>query len=143
MNEYLRRYALTNSQSGSAQTYVVTRQGEVVGYYSLSPGHVSRDEVPERVRKGLGRYSIGVILLARLAVDKREQGKRLGEALLKDALLRAEAAADIISGRAVLVHAIDAAARGFYERYDFEPSPINEHQLFLLMKDLRNMLRRQ
>ena len=76
----------------------------------------------------------------RLAVDKGEQRTGLGKALLKDALARIARAADIVGARAVLVHAIDQRARTFYERFDFEPSPIHELQLMLLMKDLRKAL---
>ena len=69
------------------------------------------------------RHPSPVILLARLAVGRREQGKGLGAALLKGALLRAASAADAIGARAVLVHAkADDAAR-FYGHFDFEPSP--------------------
>jgi len=61
----------------------------------------------------------------------------VGKALLKDALLRIVSAADTIGARAVLVHAIDEEARRFYERFDFERSPVDEFELMLLMKDLR------
>jgi GNAT superfamily N-acetyltransferase len=83
---------------------------------------------------------VPVILLARLAVDKREKGTGLGKALLKDALVRIARAADIVGARAVLVHAIDEQAKKFYEHFDFEPSPVHDLQLMLLMKDLRKAL---
>lgn len=112
----------------------------MVGYYSLTAGGVRPEETPARVSKGMARHPIGVVLLARLAVDKREQGKGLGSALLKDALLRSAGAADLIGARAVMVHAIDERARSFYERYGFEASPLDKFQLMLLMKDLRASL---
>jgi predicted N-acetyltransferase YhbS len=71
-------------------------------------------------------------------VDLREAGKGLGTALMKDALLRAAAAADAIGGRAVLVHAIDKKARDWYaSNFGFEPSPTDDLHLMLLMKDIR------
>ncbi len=140
LNDWLRRFALANQQSDSARTYVVHRERVVVGYYSLCAGSVRPEEAPGRVSKGLARRPIGVILLARLAVDAREQGRGLGEALLKDALLRILSAAEAIGARAVLVHAIDERARGFYERFGFERSPIDEFELMLLTKDLRAQL---
>jgi len=76
-----------------------------------------------------------------LATDKREQGKGLGKALLKDALLRIISAADAIGARAVLVHAIDEEARRFYEKFEFERSPVDEFELMLLMKDLRTQFK--
>ena len=139
---WLRRFALFNQKNDSAQTFVVHRRNVVAGYYSLTAGSVRPEEAAPRVVKGLARHPIGVILLARLAVDKREQGQGLGKALLKDALLRAASAADTIGARAVLVHAIDDTARRFYEHFEFERSPLNEFELILLMKDLRAQLRR-
>ena len=109
----------------------------MIGYYALVAGSVRPEEAPARISKGLAKHPIGVILLARLAVDTREKGKGVGKALLKDALLRIVSAADTIGARAVLVHAIDEEARRFYERFDFERSPVDEFELMLLMKDLR------
>jgi GNAT superfamily N-acetyltransferase len=138
LNDWLKRFALTNQKNESARTYVVHRNGSVVGYYSVSAGSVSLEEAPARIAKGLARHP--VILLARLAVDKSEQRTGLGKALLKDALARIARAAEIVGARAVLVHAIDERARTFYEHFDFEPSPIHELQLMLLMKDLRKAM---
>jgi GNAT superfamily N-acetyltransferase len=140
LTDWLKRFALTNQKNESARTYVVHRNGLVVGYYSISAGSVSVEEAPARISKGLARHPIPVILLARLAVDKHEKGTGLGKALLKDALLRIAQAADIVGARAVLVHAIDEPAKKFYLHFDFEPSPIHELQLMLLMKDLRKSL---
>ncbi len=121
--------------------FVIHRDQRVVGYYALAAASVEREEAPERVRKGLARHPIPVILLARLAVDHREQGKGLGAALLKDALIRAAGAADEIGARAVLVHAKDDDARAFYERFDFDPSPTDPLHLFLLTKDITRTVR--
>jgi GNAT superfamily N-acetyltransferase len=137
LNAWLKRYALVNQQGDAAQTYVVHRDGAVAGYYALAAGSVRPEEATGRIAKGLAKHPISVILLARLAVDKREQGKGLGKALLKDALLRILSAADTVGARAVLVHAIDEEAREFYEHFGFERSPVDEFELMLLMKDLR------
>jgi GNAT superfamily N-acetyltransferase len=141
LNDWLRRFALTNQQSDSARTYVVHRRGRVIGYYSLSAGSVRKEESPARIAKGLAKHSIGVILLARLAVHRNERGKGLGKALLVDALSRAITAADAIGARAILVHAIDEGAVAFYKKFGFEPSPFDPKQLMLLMKDLRATLK--
>jgi GNAT superfamily N-acetyltransferase len=73
-------------------------------------------------------------------VDLSEKGKGLGRALLKDAILRAAQAAEIIGCRAVLTHAKDEQARAFYSKFGFEPSPVNEFHLYLLMKDIKKIL---
>ncbi len=137
LNQWLKKHALTNQGNGSCRIYVVHRGWRVAGYYSIAPGSVEVTDAPKRVVAGLARHPVPVILLARLAVDLRETGKGLGTALLKDALLRAAAAADAIGGRAVLVHAIDAKARDWHAKFGFEPSPTDDLHLMLLMKDIR------
>jgi GNAT superfamily N-acetyltransferase len=141
LNRFLQRFALSNQKAGSAQTYIVCRgERRVVGYYSLAVGAVEPADAPTRISKGLARHPIPVMLLARLAIDKTEQRRGLGKALLKDALLRTAQAAEIAGIRALLVHAKDDKARSWYEGFDFEPGPADPYQLFLLMKDLRALL---
>ena len=140
LNHYLQRHAWVNQRAGSAQTWVCCCAGEVVGYYSLAVGSVLPQDVPERIGKGLARHPVPVMLLARLAVDRRFWRQRLGRALLKDALLRTLQAAEIAGIRAVLVHAKDEAARAWYAGWDFEPSPTDPLHLYLLLKDARAAL---
>ena len=140
LNQFLQRYALVNQKANSAQTYVCCRGEVVVGYYSLAVGSVEPAAAPSRVTKGLARHPVPVMILARLAVDKDHQSKGLGQALLRDALLRTAQAADIAGIRCLLVHAKDDAARRWYDSWDFEPSPSDPYHLFLLLKDLRAAL---
>jgi GNAT superfamily N-acetyltransferase len=140
LNDFIKRRAWNNQQANSAQTYVLARDLVVSGYYSLAAGAVTHEAATERVKKGLARHPTPVILLARLAVDRSLQGRGVGPALLKDALLRAAGAADTIGARAVLVHAKDNAAKGFYEHFDFEPSPSDPYHLLLIMKDVKRIL---
>jgi len=136
LNDYLKKYALQNQKKHAARTYVSTRGNRIVGYYSLAYGSVSLEEAPHTVKAGLPRYPVPVILLARLAVDSTEQGRGLGAALLKDALLRTIQAAEIAGLRAMLVHAKDDSAKDFYEKFGFEPSPIDAYHLFLKLSDI-------
>ena len=142
LNRFLKRQAWNNQQSHSAQTYVLVKDLSVLGYHSLAAGSVKHNDATERVKKGLARHPIPVILLARLAVDVSLQGRGVGPALLKDALLRAASAADTIGARALLVHAKDDNAKGFYEHFDFEPSPSDPYHLLLIMKDLLRIVGR-
>ncbi len=137
LDNWLKRFARINQQSDLTITYVVHRNHRVVGYYSLTAGSVNREDATARVAKGAPNHPVGVVLLARLAVDEAEKGSGLGRALLKDALLRAASAADIVAVRAVLVHALNDEALRFYMRFDFEPSPVHPLHLMLLMKDIR------
>jgi len=140
LNRYLQKYALQNTRADGAVTRVTTRNGVVAGYYSLTAGAVEHAEATPRARQGLARHPIPLVILARLAVDKTAQGVRLGEALLKDALVRTASAADLIGVRALVAHAKDEKAKAFYERFDFEPSPTDPLHMFLLMKDIRAAL---
>lgn len=140
LNIYLRKFALINNQNTSSRTYVALRANRVVGYYTLTPGSVTKEETPQRVGKGLAKHPVPVIILARLAVDKTEQGAGLGKGLLRGALLKVVHAADIIGGRALLVHAKNEQAKAFYERFGFEASPIDPFHLYLLLKDINKTL---
>jgi GNAT superfamily N-acetyltransferase len=137
LDQWLKRFAYSNQQRDLTTTYLVHRKNKVAGYYSLTAGSVNREDAPQRVAKGTPNHPIGAVLLARLAVHQSERGAGLGRALLKDALVRAASAADIIAVRAVLVHALNEEARAFYMRFDFEPSPVHPLHLMLLMKDIR------
>ena len=140
LNQFLQRYALVNQKANSAQTYVCCQENVVVGFYSLAAGSVDPESAPSRVMKGLARHPMPVLILARLAVDQNHQGKGLGKALLKDALLRTAQAADIAGIRCLLVHAKDEAVGQWYEAWDFEPSPTDPYHLFLMLKDLKALL---
>ena len=141
LNQFLQRFALANQKANSAQTYVCCKGAEVVGFYSLAVGSIDPESAAARVMKGLARHPVPVMILARLAVDIEHQGIGLGKSLLKDALLRTAQAADIAGIRCLLVHAKDETARRWYESWEFEPSPTDPYQLFLMLKDLKNLLK--
>lgn len=140
LNQFLQRHALVNQKANSAQTYVCCHADAVVGFYSLAVGSVTPQSAPDRVMKGLARHPVPVMILARLAVDSAHQGKGLGQALLRDALLRTAQAADIAGIRCLLVHAKDDTARQWYASWEFEPSLTDPYHLFLLLKDLKSLL---
>jgi predicted N-acetyltransferase YhbS len=98
-------------------------------------------EAAARVVRGLaGNQPVPVVLLGRLAVDVRHQGRHVGRSLLLDAMTRVMEAGDLIGIRALLVHGIDHEAREWYARFGFERSPTHPLHLLLLMKDLRRTL---
>ena len=102
--------------------------------------YAAYEGAPERLAKGLARYPIPIMLLARLGVDKRWQGQGVGKGLLRDALQRTLQAADIAGIRAFAVHSKDEQAKRFYERFDFIPSPTDPMHLFLFLKDVKRLL---
>lgn len=140
LDTYLIRHAWNNHQAGSARTFVCTEGDVIVGYYSLAAAQIIHAEAAVRLKKGLAAHPIPVVLLARLAVIKRWQGRKLGLALLKDAILRSVQASDTIGIRALIVHAKDDKARAFYQKFGFEPLPEHPLHLFLLLKDARKQL---
>lgn len=112
---------------------------QVIGYYALATGSILAAQAPGRVKRNMPD-PILVMVLGRLAVDQRWQGKGLGRALLRDAILRTLQAAEIAGIRAILVHALHEKAAAFYRHAGFLPSPIDERILMLTLKDVRSAL---
>ncbi len=142
---WLRQHALQAHQSDTAKVYVVCLNDtqRVVGYYALAAGSVRPEEAPGRVTKGTGRYPVPVVVLTRLGVDVTEQGRGLGRALVRDALLQTAMIAERVGVRALLIHAESPEAAAFYRRIDpsFEASSTDPLHLILLIKDLRAAIR--
>lgn len=139
LTDWLLRHARQAQGSGSARTFVTCDQDRVVGYFSLTVGQIDTLEAPERVRRGMGQYPIPLVILARLAVDIDHQKRGLGVSLLQEAIRRTLAVAEHAGIRALLTHPIDAEADAFYRRFGFEPTPLQERQLILLLKDARRI----
>jgi len=139
LNRFLTRFAFVNQQADSSQTYVALAGSGIIGFYTLVVSQVSYDDAPERLRKGLPRHPVPLMLLARLAVSHSWQGRGIGAGLLKDAMLRTLQAAGIGGIRALAAHAKDETTRAFYEHFGFLSSPSDPLHLFLLTKDLRRM----
>ena len=130
LDDWLCRRALQNEETGASRTYVVCAGGRVVGYYALAAGGIDRAATPGRVRRNMPD-PVPVMVIGRLAVDSAFQGRGLGSALLRDAILRTLRAAEIAGIRAILVHAVSENARQFYERAGFSPSPVDPMTLMI------------
>lgn len=132
LDEWLRRRAPGNQASGASRTFVVTTDDrEVMGYYALAAGAVAHQDATRSVRQNMPD-PVPVMVLARLAVDARAQGLKLGAALLQDALRRCVLVSLNTGVRAMLVPALDERARQFYEHYGFRTSPA--HPLTLMLR---------
>ncbi len=119
LDDWLVRRALANQVSGASRTYVVAdAEGRVLAYYALASGALAMVDAPGPIRRNMPD-PIPVAVLGRLAVDRRAQGQGLGAAVLKDAVLRVQQAAQLLGIRGVLVHAISDDARRFYEGFGF------------------------
>ena len=131
LNGWLEHRALPNQLAGATRTFVVeAAEGRVVGYYALAAGAVSRSAATSGVRRNMPE-PVPVLVLARLAVDRRMQGRRMGAAQLQDAVKRAVSVSQDVGVRALLVHALDESAKAFYLHYGFRASPL--HPLTLML----------
>jgi len=141
LDDWLLRHARQAQGSGSAKTFVVADGARVAGYFSLTVGQVDTLDAPERMRKGMGQYPVPVVILARLAVSRQDQGHGIGLGLLRDAIRRTMLIAEQAGIRAMLTHPIDEEAAKFYARFGFIASPLSAQQLLLLLKDARRWVR--
>ena len=131
------RRALHNHVRGASRTFVVTdEEGRVYGYYAMAAGAVSHQMATGSVRRNMPD-PVPVMVLARLAVDRRAQGIRLGAALLQDAVARAAHVAQNAGVRALLVHALHARAKQFYTHYGFQESPLHPMTLMLRLSTVK------
>jgi GNAT superfamily N-acetyltransferase len=135
LDSWLRRRALANEREHASRTFVVCSGGVVVGYYCLAAGSVTHADAPGSIRRNMPQ-PIPVIVLGRLAVDRRWSGKGIGAGLLKDAVLRSLQVTQEIAARALLVHAISQPARQFYLKFGFIESPIDPMTLMLNLSKL-------
>lgn len=136
LNRFLQRYAFANQLANASQTYVGLSGETVVGFHTLVVGEIACDEATDRLRKGLARHPVPVMVLARLAVDARWKGKGLGAGLLKDALLRTRSASEIAGVRAIVVDAKNDEAKRFYRHFEFLDGFADPQQMYLLVKDI-------
>jgi len=103
-------------------------------------GSVLRADAPARLVRGMPAYAVGMVLLARLQVDRSQQGKGVGAMLLAEALRKAVAAGEVAAAHLVVVDAVDEHAAAFYQRYGFVRTPENPLRFYHRMKDVRASL---
>jgi len=135
LDNWLKHLASRNQREGSSRTWVITDGARVVACYASSAAVLARAETTGRA----GRNQpdpLPAMLLGRLAVDREHQGRGLAAMLLKHFLLKVLEVAAHTGVRLALVHAANHAAAGFYLHHGFEPSPIDDLTLLLLVKDI-------
>jgi len=134
LDHWLKSRALKNELEGASRTYVLCVDEAVVAYYCLANGAVGQATATGRMRRNMPD-PIPVMVIGRLAVDRRWQGKGIGKALIRDAILRTLQAAEIAGIRAILVHAISEDAKQFYQRCGFIASPVDPMTLMVKVND--------
>jgi len=132
LDEWLKRRAMINQTNGASRTFVVMdEENRVRGFYAMAAGAVSHQLATGSVRRNMPD-PVPVLVLGRLAVDRRAQGIHLGAAMLQDAVNRAITVSQNTGVRALMVHAIHERAKQFYEHYGFQESP--QHPMTLMLR---------
>jgi GNAT superfamily N-acetyltransferase len=139
LNDWLKKRALKNQASGASRCFVVCSGAEVIGYYSLSAGAISQEAAPKAMRRNMPD-PLPILLLGRLAVDKRYHNQGIGQALLRDAMLRAVNVAGEAGVFAMLVHALTDSAKQFYLSRGFIESPLQPMTLLMTIATIRSIL---
>jgi GNAT superfamily N-acetyltransferase len=139
LDDWLRKRALANEQSGASRTYVITTGNRVVGFYCLAAGSVAKQAATGHIRRNMPE-PIPVMIIGRLAIDRDFQGRGLGKALLRDALLRTLQAAAIVGMRAILLHAISENAKLFYVHCGFSESPLDPMTMMISVAEAERIL---
>jgi GNAT superfamily N-acetyltransferase len=139
LDSWLKRRAIQNEETGASRTYVLRAGQEIAGYYALATGAIAHAEATGKVRRNMPD-PVPVIILGRLAIASKFQGRGIGAALLRDAVLRIVQAAEIAGIRAILVHAISDQAKRFYEKHGFITSPADPMTLMITVAEAARIL---
>jgi GNAT superfamily N-acetyltransferase len=140
LDSWLVRHALVAQQMDSARTFLLMLEKRVVGYFAVTMGSVRRVEPPTKLVRGLPSYPVGMVLLARLAVERGSQRRGFGALLLAEALRKAVVAGEAAAARLVVLDAIDGRAADFYAHYGFVVASEHPLRLYRQMKDIRQSL---
>ncbi|OCA55666.1 GNAT family N-acetyltransferase [Photorhabdus namnaonensis] len=140
LDNWLTDRALKNQKENASRTYVVSQDRDVIAYYSLATGSIMSEEAISKFKRNMPN-PIPVIILGRLAVDKRYQGRGFGRYLVRDASVRVAQAADLVGVRGLIVHAISGNAKAFYKSVGFSDSLLNPMTLMITLKDLKTVFK--
>jgi predicted N-acetyltransferase YhbS len=139
LDHWVKTKAHKNESSRASRTYVICNdQSQVIGYYALATGSLSPAQAPGKVKRNMPN-PIPVMILGRFAVDESYQGQGLGDALLRDAILRILQAADIAGIKAIVAHAMSEAAKQYYSERSFVESPTNPMTMILPLDSIQQI----
>jgi GNAT superfamily N-acetyltransferase len=140
LNEFLHVLVSQYEKRNLGRTYVALLGDDqrVLGYHTLASGEIEATSLPANQAKKLPRHAAPVVLLARLAVDQSVHGRGLGGFVLRDAMTRSLDLSEKLGIHAVVVDALDAEAKTFYERFGFMPLADDAMRLFLPLRTIRS-----
>lgn len=123
LNRYLAAHALTNQKKLMiGATYVALDlqfSPSVLGYFTVAMANLAKENLPPKAVRGLPPYALPMVLLARLAVDKRTARKGLGGMLLAEAIRLSLHLSGAIGCRYILTEAYREKV-GWYARFGFQ-----------------------
>lgn len=140
LDRYLHEQASQDRKRSLARCYVLTRASEparIVGYYTLSAHSLRLHDLPEDAARGIPYRDVPGVLIGRLALDVREQGRGLGERLLAAAVEHCARLESELGLRVIVVDALSEGAARFYERFGFQRFGSGELRLFLSLRHVR------
>jgi GNAT superfamily N-acetyltransferase len=141
LDRWLKTRALSNQEKGFTAVIAVHEANRVIGFYGLAPTAVVPSTLPRSIRTGQPPDPVPCLLLGQLATDLNWIGRGVGTGLLKHALQRCVAAAQLVGGRALLVNAVDADAADFWRRRGFIPSKDDPLLLLRSIADIAASIR--
>ena len=136
LDHWLKKRALKNQASDASRCFVICDGRSVIGYYSLSADGISHEAAPKAMRRNMPD-PLPVLLIGRLAIDKKYHNQGLGRALLRDAMLRAVHIASDTGVFAIMVHALSEQAKRFYLSSGFVESPLQPMTLIMTLATVR------
>ena len=139
LDEWLKKRALKNNASGASRCFVICHNVDVIGYYSLSAGAIRHEVVTKALRRNMPD-PLPVLVLGRLAIDRRYHNQGLGSALLRDAMIRSVKVSGDAGIFALMVHALSEQARRFYLSRGFVESPLQPMTLIMTLATVRSIL---
>jgi GNAT superfamily N-acetyltransferase len=134
LDDWLRRRAMANAASGASVTFVVCEGDRVAAYYALAVGAVDQRAATGKLKRNMPD-PIPVMVIGRLAVDRRFQGAGVARGLVKDAIIRCLKVAEHAGVRGLLVHAVSEAAVNFWAALGFSSSPLQERTMMITLSD--------
>ncbi|MGO0306020.1 GNAT family N-acetyltransferase [Endozoicomonas acroporae] len=148
LNLFIQTQASKHMQAGISRTMVLPASNPfpnqkipICAFYSITPGSICRDTLPEALVKKLPRYPVPVFLIAQLAVHREFQGEGLGKICLVNALKYLWEINAHMRAYAIIVDCLTDAAETFYAKYGF--AVLCEHngkvRMFLPMKTVARL----
>jgi GNAT superfamily N-acetyltransferase len=134
LDSWLTHHALRADRERTAVTFVACDDERVMGYYCLSSHSVARESIGGGWLAHNAPNPVPVVLLGRLAVDRRAQGHGLGWSLLQHAIAQSLVAGEVVGMKALVVDPLDEDAAAFYTHFGFKPFPSTPARLFIPLR---------